>query len=758
MARFFSLLFLLCFSAWVVLAQLPTDFRTEQVYLNPDCHVYLPGDTIELEGQVACQATGRFLPYSQYLYVELFGVGDSLLLRQKVACKDRGYFNTRLPLSHDLSAGVYYLRGYTRFMKNFSPRSFAVQPLLVGAHFPDREDEVYEAHCQIAFQGGTLAAGSPQTVAVRLSDDCTFPLSVPLFLLDESGDTVSRVHTSASGLALLHFIPREGTDYFLSGSVGSFPFRFSLPPSSSAPKVQGSVNGRRVSYHLQHVTGEAGKYRLYTFDRRNGLTELSDPKSDGIILLDRDPEVVSLFLTDVFGEVLSECAVMGRWGHPVGLEAPDTLLVGDSLRYFLPSLPEGSRVMSRVLPANDLLAVHGVGALGCLSDYDSPFPFPAGPYAGNGDALADDLQVWLCSAQFKRFRLKEAVEQDTALYVHLPEQVMAFGGWIENMNKRPQKGGTLVAYHTGNDLVYDAEVGRDGRFVMAVDDYADGESFFLQTLTPKGKPEFATIHPDEDTYPGFVNTRPFRLPRPRHVESEVCVDMASELDYVVGNDRVRNYVFPEVTVKARLRAEDPPKETNQFYRINFADREKIEERNFQTLYDILRDMPGITVCKEEKEDGTSGNYQGSEWVIFSNRGPSVLSSRNSDSNSQNNNLPILVDRMLFHKDQYEFLLSMPAFEIESVEFLRPWQTIAYLHGAINGAILIKTRSYKERPDLPSKGSMYTPTGLSPFSGQAVVPRSWTAFHSGRYRLVVDVFTDTSVQSYEHVFEVIQQGE
>ena len=88
-------------------AQLPTDFRSEQIYLNLEKHAYLPGDTISLEGQVTCIASERFLPHSNYLYIECFNEKDSVLLRQKISCKERGYFSTHLPTDYLWPAGVY---------------------------------------------------------------------------------------------------------------------------------------------------------------------------------------------------------------------------------------------------------------------------------------------------------------------------------------------------------------------------------------------------------------------------------------------------------------------------------------------------------------------------------------------------------------------------------------------------------------------------------------------------------------------------
>lgn len=162
------------------------------------------------------------------------------------------------------------------------------------------------------------------------------------------------------------------------------------------------------------------------------------------------------------------------------------------------------------------------------------------------------------------------------------------------------------------------------------------------------------------------------------------------------------------------------------------------------------DMPGITVRQGQPYD-ESGNYSPSlalspKWTIQSNRGASVLS-------SSQNNLPIIVDNTRYTEDNYDILMKMPAFEIEQVEFLRPWQTNAYTYGAVNGAIMVITRDFKERPELPSEGVMYQPTGLIPSIPYPNNP--WKASAKGIYRLIVDVFTPTGIQSYEHQFEVVE---
>ena len=734
-------------------AQLPTDFRSEQIYLNLEKHAYLPGDTISLEGQVTCIASERFLPHSNYLYIECFNEKDSVLLRQKISCKERGYFSTHLPTDYLWPAGVYYLRAYTQLMRNFSSESFAQQPFLLGKEFPKKEERVYEAKCVIAPSGGKLVAEYPQMVTVWLTDDCTFPVRSELLLKNEKGDTISMIHTSESGMAMLRFIPKQNVRYHLEGNIDGNNYRFPLPETTNDTKIQGNLNGKRLNYQVLNGDDDISKYMLYTFDRQNGLTRTNILKANGILMLEQKPEVLTLFLTDKDNQVLSQYTVAGKQEREDTLQASDKIKINESIRFEIPSLPEGAKVMTRIVAENDLLSTSAEIALKYMADYTSPLPFPSHLYASDQATFNNDLQAWLSTASFQRFDLRDAIAKDTALYTYLPEEVMSFSGKIEKKSRRPLKGGQLVAYHTVNDFVYDVPLTSDSaRFRMAVDDFMEGEEFFLQAITAKEKPDFASYHIDDENFPALVNNRRFRLPLSRYTYTEVTIGNDFELQYTTGKDKVRNYTLPNVTVKARLKTEEP-KPTHEFYSVNYADREEIEEKGYLTLYHILKSMPGLYITYDPttnygvdspKTDGNAKNE--SKYKIVSNRGVSATQS----------SIPIIIDNTRFTGADYEYLLNMPAFEIESVQVLKAWQALAYTFGALDGAILVKTRSYKERPPLPSKGAMYSPMGLSPLSYpfKEYAPEPWKAEKTGRYRLLVDVITESGVQSYEKAFEVV----
>lgn len=142
--------FLLCLF-WIanLAAQLPHDFRSEQIFLGVAKTEWAPNDTIEANGIVTCLASGNIRPYSRYLYIELLDSSDSVMVRQKVGCDENGRFRAQIPTVSVAGVGVYYVRAYTNLMRNFSGENFALQPVLIGEAFPKREKGNGVLRCSI---------------------------------------------------------------------------------------------------------------------------------------------------------------------------------------------------------------------------------------------------------------------------------------------------------------------------------------------------------------------------------------------------------------------------------------------------------------------------------------------------------------------------------------------------------------------------------------------------------------------------------
>ena len=161
-----------------------------------------------------------------------------------------------------------------------------------------------------------------------------------------------------------------------------------------------------------------------------------------------------------------------------------------------------------------------------------------------------------------------------SVYRFVPETVMAFSGWVEDESRRPIKGGTLVAYDMENNMVYDTTVESTGKFTIGVDDFRDGDRFFLQAMNTKGKPIEAKIHVDSNTYPPVV------IPRRASIDNQ---SLLADAKVEFGSSSHR-YQLPDVIVKARLKSEKAVP-TNKFYSINYADKGILTPK-YETVEDL----------------------------------------------------------------------------------------------------------------------------------------------------------------------------
>lgn len=724
-------------SAFSVRAQLPTDFRSEQVYLCPQKVEVAMGDSIGVKGTVTCLSTADSKPYSKYVYVELINGKDSLLVRQKVSCKDDGTFFARLATDPLGESGVYCLRAYTRLMLNFSNESLAVQPILLGVNFPKRELMVDgEVNCTVIPHGGILIPGRVQSLTACLTDYLGDALAdKTLLLLTAHGDTVASCHTSPSGFASLRFVPQPGATYHVSFVEKDIHKDFPIATvTENLPKVQATLTGNKLRYEVLNTTDKPNNsYRLYSYDRRNGVQIIESSQWQGTLQLPNAPVLATVFLTDTADNIVSESTALSLSRDTKSIPfVDDTLHVGDVVNVSFPTsaVSPDRHVLTRMVRDTERWSPHAESALLYLSDYSSPIDFPSCYFDSDNARRNEELVAWIGTVRFKRFNLKEAIQKDTAIYVYQPEMVLNFEGWAENDSKKPFKGGTLVAYNTENDLIYDTSINNDGQFRIAVDDFADGNEFFLQALNSKGKPVMATFHINDDVFPSLEIARHYSLKQSRY---------ASGTEVSFNDANIRRFILPNVTVKARLRHEKATP-SNKFYSTNYTDRKKIDDRNYTTLLDIIKDMPGVYFGNSQKDKNGQVEYF---FSLTSSRGRSTLGK---------GTLPIIVDGTKMPNDMLLNLLEMSASEIEEVELLRPWQAIAYAQGCIDGAILVKTRKTTDLKEIPSKGTYYTPMGLAPTVKEEAKPLR--AEHEGAYKLLIDVFDGGTVRSYEHRIQVV----
>lgn len=731
-------------------AQLPQDFRSEQIVICPNGQKYEAGDSIDVQGKVICRSAHNMAAHSKYLYIELISQSDSLIARHKVSCKQDGYFSTRIGIDPLLSPGVYYLRAYTNLMRNFNSKSFCEQPVLVDCEYPDFSNIISESddvRCSILPHGGHLVSGALQHITTRLANNLNDPIGdTPIHLLNADGDTITSGITSPSGLAMLSFVPENGMKYSIATNIGNVSTTFPLPAiDDSKPLLQASMNGTLVTFRIIGKITDCEHLRLYAYDSTNGISRLQTASTSGSFRLNHQPQLLTLFLTDADNNVLAQASTIParQQRTPLDIKLPKQVSAGKPLSISIDD--KSATVITRLLPSTTRWTQHAESQLYYLSDIQSPIPFPERYFELSPRQQTAELMAWIGTASFIRFNLKEAIANNTAIYRHLPEDVIVFNGTVTRPSQKVFGEGTIVAYNTETNSPYYSDIDGDGRFHIAVDDFTDGTQFFLQPADRKNVPQAMIVDIDDDTFPATEVSKHYTLSKNRYAKSEVT--------YTSRN--YHNQQLPEITVKARTHKNDV-KTTERFYGNSYKSQEMIDQRNYRNLYDIIKDMPGLYISVSEEEmdedmdDTNSSNTTTSLWqraskapkattrhyAILSTRGHSTLSKKAVE-------VVVLIDGSRT-PEPVTSLMNMDAKEIESVEYLRPWQALTYTFGALNGAINITTRRYKSPDKVKTKGTFYTPLGITPRTAAAAT----VADTPGEYRLLVDIIAPDGVRSYE----------
>lgn len=728
-------------------AQLPTDFRTEQIFLTTDKMDYAKDDTIRVEGVVTALAHNHSAPYSRLLYVELINPRtDSVVARQNILCDEKGLFRTTFLSEPDADKGDYFLRAYTNLMRNFNSDAFALRHITVGAPTPPDDGVIDDdIQCRIVPMGNRLIPDRPQQIAAVLLSPLGYPVTGQnLALVTAAGDTIEQRHTSASGYAVFNFIPRSGESYALRFSAMGVNKSFPVPDADKdVCRIAGAISGQRLRFAIEGTTPP--KHRIFSFDRSNGLSEISTSAASGVTDLNYAPSgPVTIFLTDNNLNIVSQTTLLPKTDFNPELSLADTVTVGSTADFHLSGIDRDSvTILARFIPAT--LATSPLAEADMqTSDFDSPLPLPVNSISKPEGTT--DLQAWLGAATFRRFDLAQAVKNDSAVYRYMPQQTMSISGIVydDDKAKHPMKGGRLVAYNAANRLVTDTCVAKDGRFTVDVDYFKDGTEFFLQAINSKGVLIRGVIRIDDTTYP-VVGTLPaISIGKKRYADSSASIDTEDK-----AND---SRSLPNVTVKARV-VRTEKRNDKKYYSARYLDHEAFEKYNCLTVKDALRRMPFIRVVEvedgsEDEEislDSPKGMY-GTYYKITTTRGSPTLNGGAE--------VPLVLDGTLMETKSSQYIFEMPIMQIESIEQLSTSEAMMYSASQLMGVISITTKKLGDAPLKDAKGIRCWPPGLT----DTTIPTE-TALKApekpGDYHLVVDMVTpDGNVKSLTRNVTVI----
>ena len=552
---------------------------------------------------------------------------------------------------------------------------------------------------------------------------------------DNDGNITAQSTTSSSGYAHFIFVPEKNKSYKLRFSESGIDKEIELPSHSVKKPILNAVS--KKNQIIFDIAGECPEQsRLYIFEKGNGLIKTDLSEQSGILSLPNFPvSPVTLFLTDRNNEILSELSILPRIKQTGTLNVADTIAKGDEVSYSIENFNSDSCItISRLVPADDIWA-HSAHSSLLFSDLSSDIPFPDNN--PQGEMSPNDVEAWLKSATFTRFNIKEIADLDTLFsYRVLPELSMGLKGRVydDEYAKHPMNKGSIVAYNNYDRLPFDTEVDSKGFFSVNVSDFPIGTEFFLQGINNKGVIKSTIITLDPDTFPtanGLARLSQFA--RNRYSIGETTISGE-------GNSKLRE--LPDVIIKARTQRDEIPNH-KAFYGVKFKSREQIEERQYLTLKDIIRDMPFIelraaALCNQEIIDIHEAMRRKMAFtkvfIPYSKRGAGEI-------------IYLLIDGTKIDFDEYGLWMDLDQGNIESVEQFSIAEAKVLVPYAMAGAINVITRRPGPPKPKPSKGTRVWPMGLTvtqPPSNNKL----FASKEPGCYKLLVDLISpDGRIESY-----------
>lgn len=735
---------LIIISCLFVLAARSQDkqFVSERIFIALADQFVLKHDTVKIMGQLLSTDYNDFYPYSRYVYVELTDRNKQVVERKKIRCNNNGSFFTTILLPQKTTNGIYYVRGYTQFMRNRESPQFPMVPLYVGV-LPQEQETKEKIYAGFFPEGGHLIKGQVQTVGIYICDERKMPTATHFVILNSLHDTICSGRTDANGLASISFIP-DGNKYVLSAETeDKVTHNFLLPETMQIPTLRAVVNRERlVCYVLADSDDKESidSLGIVMYHSSFGIKKLHLRK--GACMADLSgctPGLITLWLCNKEGNILAQ-RVLWIGGRPDtengGITIDTNGQAGSNISISTNDTIRKSSVFVRFLPEKAGKISTAFEMLNFTDELLSPLPFPE-IYSDSSNIQADhNINTWLLSASNKMIGT-EALRADSISYKYPIEQALCISGVVRN-GKRPLQNANVQIYNVQNNDAVSVNTDATGHFNATVNDFVNGSKLYIQAYNSKGKTGTFTYQLDEEDYPPVTDNSTNGL----FFQELTDENLAKIIEPI---DTLRRHKVSEVTVNRKRPKEKPYEWVRTRNVFNYYDREFLDKHpNIMTVKDAVLYTSKVIVSNQDRCIS---------WKSLKLQGlvPQHLKVDKMLSNDD----PIVYSEIAVVVNGFKIehgvddILRWSITDIESIELVEPLDPRSLWHYAGYGFFDIKMRTTVRTTPMVSNGVTIQPLGIV----TPTEPFIWRLPNkAGTYRMIVDVVS--ADRNIRHVVKTI----
>jgi hypothetical protein len=288
----------------------------ERLYVHTDKDSYISKEILWFRMYYTDAFYNSPASVSTIAYIEMLDRNHHSLLRQKVSLKP-GESNGSFTIPVNIPSGIYCLRAYTNWMKNFSPAFYFEKPIRILNPANLQSDSVRSKLKQYDIQffpeGGNLVRDIESTIAFRVTDAYGMGLDFEGFLLNAKADTILKFHPSHFGLGNFVFTPAGDQQYT---AMIRFPngekINKTLPAPLSSGYVLHLVKTKEEKLAIKITSSpdlRSPEFYLFLHGSHSSLPVISEKPENHQSLIEVDPEKLD--------DGISRITLFDNQGEPV---------------------------------------------------------------------------------------------------------------------------------------------------------------------------------------------------------------------------------------------------------------------------------------------------------------------------------------------------------------------------------------------------------------------------------------------------------
>ena len=288
---FFSLIVILCLSFKAdetplekllkQLAKITASYPQEKVHLHLDKPYYAIGEDIWLKAYVVTAEKNASSLLSAVLYVDLIDQKNEIIKEVKLEITN-GLADGHIHLVDPLISGIYRIRAYTNYMRNYDDGFFFQKSLTIGdvrdkTAITVKKEDKPTFDLKFFPEGGNMIVGIRGKIGVKALSSDGFGANLAGQIINEKKEQVAIFNTEHAGMGAFALLPQQDEKYtaivtFPNGEEKSFKLPNALESGFSL--AINTIN-ENLSVRVGTSKDKIGGKEMFVIAQANGITYAS---------------------------------------------------------------------------------------------------------------------------------------------------------------------------------------------------------------------------------------------------------------------------------------------------------------------------------------------------------------------------------------------------------------------------------------------------------------------------------------------------